>query len=100
MKNDDEASPGMRICVRYVWYTDDHMTNALEEAIERAQELPEVEQDLVGEIVLAYMEGDRRTYRLTPEQVAEVKLAQAEVRKGKIATENEVRNLWDSFLQA
>jgi len=76
------------------------MTNALEEAIERAQELPEVEQDLVGEIVLAYMEGDRRTYRLTPEQVAEVKLAQAEVRKGKIATEEEVRNLWDSFLQA
>jgi hypothetical protein len=75
------------------------MTNALEEAIERAQELPEVEQDLVGEIVLAYMEGDRRTYRLTPEQVAEVKLAQAEVRKGKIATEEEVQNLWDSFLQ-
>ena len=61
------------------------MTNALEEAIEQAQKLPEVEQDLVGELVLAYMEGDRRTYRLTPEQVAEVKLAQAEVRKGKIA---------------
>jgi hypothetical protein len=76
------------------------MTNALEEAIERAQTLPLVEQDLVGEIVLAYMEGDRRTYGLTPEQVAEVKLAQAEVRKGKIATEEEVRNLWDSFLQA
>jgi hypothetical protein len=76
------------------------MTTALEEAIERAQELPEVEQDLVGEIVLAYMEGDRRTYRLTPEQVAEVKLAQGEVREGKIATEEEVRNLWDSFLQA
>ena len=75
------------------------MTSALEEAIERAQELPAVEQDLVGEIVLAYMEGDRRTYRLTPEQVAEVKLAQAEVREGKIATEEEVRNLWDSFLQ-
>ena len=54
----------------------------------------------MGEIVLAYMEGDGRTYRLTPEQVAEVKLAQAEVGKGKIATENEVRNLWDSFLQA
>ena len=76
------------------------MTNAFEEAIERAQELPEVEQDLVGEIVLAYMEGDRRKYQLTPEQVAEVKLAQAEVREGKIATEEEVRNLWDSFLQA
>jgi hypothetical protein len=85
---------------RYVWYADDHMTNALEQAIERAQALPEVEQDLVGEIVLAYMEGDRRTYRLTPKQVAEVKLAQAEVRRGKIATEEEVRNLWDSFLQA
>ena len=77
-----------------------YMTNALEEAIERAQELPEVEQDLVGEIVLAYMEGNRRTYRLTPEQVAEVKVAQAEVREGKIATEKDVRNLWDSFLQA
>ena len=76
------------------------MTDALEEAIERAQELPEVEQDLVGEIVLAYMEGDRRTYRLTPEQVAEVKLAQAEVRKGKIATDDEVQDLWDSFLEA
>ena len=76
------------------------MTNALEEAIEQAQKLPEVEQDLVGEIVLAYMEGDRRTYRLTPEQVTEVKRAQAEVRKGKIATDEEVQKLWDSFLQA
>ena len=76
------------------------MTNVLEEAIERAQELPEVEQDLVGEIVLAYMEGDRRTYRLTAEQVEEVKLAQAEVRKGKIATDEDVQKLWDSFLEA
>jgi hypothetical protein len=76
------------------------MTNALEEAIEQAQMLPEVEQDLVGELVLAYMEGDRRTYRLTPEQVAEVKLAQAEVRKGKIARDKEVQKLWESFLQA
>jgi hypothetical protein len=79
------------------WYS---MTDILEEALERAQELSEVEQDLVGEMVLAYMEGDRRTYRLTAEQVAEVKLAQAEVRNGKIATEEEVRHLWDSFLQA
>jgi hypothetical protein len=76
------------------------MTNVLEEAIERAQELPEIEQDLVGEIVLAYLEGDRRTYRLTPEQVAEVKVAQAEVRKGKIASDGEVQKLWDSFLEA
>lgn len=76
------------------------MTDTLEEALERAQELPKVEQDLVGEMVLAYMEGDRRTYRLTPEQVAEVKLAQGEVRKEKFATEEEVRHLWDSFLQA
>jgi hypothetical protein len=76
------------------------MTNILEEALERAQELSDVEQDLVGEMVLAYMEGDRRTYRLTPEQVGEVKLAQAEVRDGEIATEEEVRNLWDRFLQA
>jgi hypothetical protein len=76
------------------------MTNALEEAIEQAQMLPEVEQDLVGELVLAYMEGDGRTYRLTPEQVAEVKLAQAEVRKGKIARDKGVQKLWESFLQA
>ncbi len=76
------------------------MTNALEEAIEQAQNLPEVEQDLVGEMVLAYMEGDRRTFHLTPEQVAEVKLAQAEVRKGKVATDDEIQELWDSFLQA
>jgi hypothetical protein len=62
--------------------------------------MPEVEQDLVGEIVLAYMAGDRRTYRLTPEQVAEVKVAQEEVRKGKIASDDEVQKLWDSFLEA
>jgi hypothetical protein len=76
------------------------MTDILEEALERAQELPEVERDLVGEMVLAYMEGDRRTYKLTPEQVAEVKLAQGEVREGKIATDDEVRHLWASFLRA
>jgi hypothetical protein len=80
-----------RRCRLEVWFTDDHMTNALEDEIEQAQKLPRVEQDLVGEMVLAYMEGDRRTYRLTPEQVAEVKLAQAEVGKGKIATDDEVQ---------
>jgi len=76
------------------------MTNVLEHAIEQAQKLPEVEQDLVGEMVLAYMEGDHRSFRLTAEQVAEVKLAQAEVRKGEVATDTEVAELWDSFIHA
>ena len=35
-----------------------------------------------------------------PEQIAEVNLAQIEVRQGKVATDLEVQELWDSFLQA
>jgi hypothetical protein len=45
------------------------------------------------------MERDHDKYRLTQKQIEEVRKAQIEVRNGGIASDEEVTNLWNSFLK-
>lgn len=61
----------------HVWYTDERMTNALEEAIEKLRELPEERQNALAEALMAVAESDLQPYRLTDEQVAEVRRRRA-----------------------
>ena len=70
------------------------MTKLLEDAIAQARELPEDEQDQIAEALFAYMAGAE--FRLTDDQVEEVKRRQRELREGKtrFATEEEMDALW------
>ena len=70
------------------------MTKLLEDAIAQARELPENEQDQIAEALFAHMAGAE--FRLTDDQVEEVKRRQRELREGKtrFATEEEMDALW------
>jgi hypothetical protein len=71
------------------------VTKLLEDAIAQARELPENQQDELAEALFAHMVGDRR-FRLTDEQVEEVRQRQRGLREGKarFATDEEMDALW------
>jgi putative addiction module component (TIGR02574 family) len=54
------------------------MTRLFDEAVARVRQLPEDEQDAMAETLLAHLAGQDGRYRLTDEQVEEVKRRLAE----------------------
>ena len=72
------------------------MTKLLDEAIAKARELPEEEQDTLADALFAHISGNDDRYHLTDEQVEEVKRIQQELRDGKtrLATDEEMAALW------
>ena len=73
------------------------MTKLLEQAIATVRELPERDQDIVAKCLLGFVNPDAHRYQLTEEQAAEVVRAQREVREGKIATDEEMAEVWRRF---
>ena len=72
------------------------MTKLLEEAIAKARELSEADQDMAAEAVLSVVYKDSPRYRPTLEQVDEIKRIQENMRAGKakFATDEEMAALW------
>jgi len=72
------------------------MTKLLEDAIAQARKLPETEQDAVAEALFAHIAGSDVSYRLSDEQVEEVKRRQQALREGKshFASDEEMDALW------
>ena len=70
------------------------MTKLLEEGIEAVRRLPEERQDVAGEMLLALAHQDKARYRLTPQQLEELRQAIAEADRGQFATEEEMAELW------
>lgn len=72
------------------------MTKLLDEAIAKAKELPDADQDMAAEAVLSVVYKDAPGYQLTPEQVEEVARIQQDMRSGKtvLATDQEMAALW------
>jgi molybdopterin converting factor small subunit len=72
------------------------MTKLLEQAIAKARELSESEQDAIADALFAHLasEGDR--VRLTPEQVADVTRIREDLRSGRtrLATDEEMSAFW------
>ncbi len=75
------------------------MNALLEKAVARIRELPEERQEELAEIILdlALDYDEEPQALLTEEQIAEVELAKSEVREGKIATDEEMADLWRRF---
>ena len=73
------------------------MTKLLEEAIATIRGLPERDQDTAAKFLLGFANPDAPYYQLTDAQVAEVELAQREVRDGKVATDEEMQDVWRRF---
>lgn len=72
------------------------MTELLEEATARVRELPPKQQDMAAEAIFAVVERDQPRYRLTPEQIEEVRRTQADLKAGRtrLLTDEEVEAMW------
>ena len=72
------------------------MTKLLEQAIAKARELSESEQDAIAEALFAHFAGGDQTYRLSPEQIADVNRIREDLRSGRtrLATDEEVAAVW------
>jgi hypothetical protein len=70
------------------------MTKLLEQGIEAVRRLPEERQDMAGELLLAIAGEEGVRYRLTPEQIEEVKLAIAEADRGEFVSDEEMAEFW------
>jgi hypothetical protein len=58
------------------------MSKLLDEAVAQTKKLPEAEQDVAAEALLSAVHKDAPRYRLSPEQVEDVKRIQREIRAG------------------
>ncbi len=67
------------------------MTTLLEQAFEKAQALPPDAQDGIARIVMELTGGDQQAYRLTPEELAAMDKADADVARGDFAIDHELR---------
>ena len=70
------------------------MTILLEEGLQAIRTQPPDRQDLAGELLLTIARQSETEIRLTPAQLAEVRLAAEEADRGEYATEEEMAELW------
>ena len=73
------------------------MTKLLDQAIAAVRALPDRDQDMAAALMLAFASSRASCGQLSDAQVAEVERARREVREGKIATDAEMAELWQSF---
>ena len=67
------------------------MTKIMQEAIEVLRELPEERQDTIARAILDFASHDDGVYHLTDDERAEVRSGLAEIDRGEIASDEEVR---------
>ena len=73
------------------------MTKMLDKLIARVRALPDTDQDDIAEVLAAVLDNKENVLPLTDEQVEEVKRTQEAVRRGEIATDAEMNELWRRF---
>jgi hypothetical protein len=71
------------------------MSKLLVEAFEKVKALPEERQDELARLLIELAADE--PFQLTPEQEAEVAIAQAQAARGEFATDEEVREMWRRF---
>jgi len=72
------------------------MTKLLEKGIAAIRALPEERQDMAGELLLSIARSEPQ-YRLTSEQIQDVRLALEEADRGEFASEKEMAETWKKF---
>jgi hypothetical protein len=74
------------------------MTKLLDQAIAKVRELPEEEQERAAEHLLAFAElAKQGVYKLSPEERAAIEESKAQVRRGELATDDEVEAAFARF---
>ena len=70
------------------------MTKLLDQAMDRAQDLPPEAQDEIARIVLAYAGDDQDVIQLTTEEEASFAESLAQAARRQFATEEQVEAVW------
>jgi hypothetical protein len=72
------------------------ITKLLEQAVDQARELPPEGQDAAADALFAHIANEDRRYRLSADQVEQVKQIRERLQSGETrhATEDETRALW------
>jgi hypothetical protein len=73
------------------------MTRLLEQAVATVSALPDEMQDEVARMLLAYAGIEQPRIQLTPEEEADLAEADAEIERGELATDEEVRAMWAKY---
>lgn len=73
------------------------MTKLLDEMIAKVRTLPEEEQDQIAEVLAAVLHQNETVSPLTDDEVELVKRTQEAVRRGEVATDEEMDELWRRF---
>ena len=71
------------------------MTDLPDKAVAQAQTLAPEVQDEIARLMLAFVGEDAPLDRFTPEEAAELDASEAAAAGGDLATESEVRAIWD-----
>jgi hypothetical protein len=69
----------------------------LEAAIDRVRAWPEERQDMLLQWITGIEEADEGDYEPTDEERADLEAASEEVRRGEIATDEQVKALFDRY---
>ena len=72
------------------------MTKLFEKGVEAVKALSAERQDMAGELLFSIAESAPE-YRLTTEQIEDLKLAIAEADRGEFATDEEMAGTWTQF---
>ena len=73
------------------------MTRLLEQAVETVSALPADVQDEFARVLLRLIGVEQPPIALTPEEDADLAEAEAEVARGEMATDEEVRAMWAKY---
>jgi hypothetical protein len=73
------------------------MTRLLEQAVATVSALPDEVQDEVARMLLAFAGIEQPPIQLTPEEEADLAEADAEIERGELATDEEVRAMWAKY---
>jgi len=73
------------------------MTRLLEQALKTVSALPDEVQDELAAILLQLAGVDRPPIKLTAEEEADLAEADAEIERGELATDEEVRGMWAKY---
>lgn len=72
------------------------MTTMLDEAVEKVRALPEAEQELAADVLMQLVHRHDPAYRLTPDQVEEVRRTLKGLEDGtvRVLSDQEVEEMW------
>ena len=73
------------------------MTRLLDEAVATVSRLPDDQQDELARILLQFTGLEQPPYLLAPEEHADLEEAEAEIARGELASEEEVKAMWAKY---